>query len=80
MPPNVNTKSYSRTGRRASKGPDSLQSSPRGKCRVPPALPERGKEEALFDFQLIEELVEIKVTLQDMYKRKLLLKVASMGN
>ena len=73
MPSNANVKSPGRTGRRAS-----LQCSPRGKSRLPPALPERGKEAALFDFQLIEELVEIKVTLQGMYKRKLLLKVVSI--
>ena len=75
MPPNANTKSSSRSGRRASNGPDSPQSSPRGKSNVQPALPERDNEAALFDFQLIEELVEIKVTLQGIYKRKLLLKV-----
>ena len=63
------------------KSPSSPRALLRAKTKstnVPPALPERGKKkkEQVFDFQLVQQLVEIGVTLQGMYKRKLLLKVS----
>ena len=64
---------------KSSSSPRALLRAKTKSTNVPPALPERGKKkkkEQVFDFQLVQQLVEIGVTLQGMYKRKLLLKVS----